>query len=101
MASYWKKPEADDILQKQTTEITLHFLQIRKFLTTKQKKRENIDLYMNTNKTRFICLKQKKKDKTTIFTLRGKTVKLLVQLIYLGSYTSPYESKVDMHLVKM
>ena len=56
-----------------------------------------IDLYVSTNKTEFMCFKQKKELSPILVV---KTLKLVDKFTYLGSNISSTESDVNMHQVK-
>ena len=56
-----------------------------------------IGLYMNENKTEYICFKQKR----VVATLSGKPLKLVDQLTYLGPSISSIENYVNIRLAKM
>ena len=55
-----------------------------------------IGLYMNTNKTEYMCFKQK----GTISTLHGRPQKLVDKFTYLSSNISSTESDVNLHQAK-
>ena len=55
-----------------------------------------ISLYMNANKTEYMCLKQK----GATFTLSDKPLKLVDQFTYLGNNISSTERDVNICLVK-
>ena len=58
---------------------------------------EGIYRYMNGNKRKFMCFKQK----GAISTLSGKPLKLEDQFTYLGTNISSTESDVNIHLAKV
>ena len=56
----------------------------------------DIGLYENANKTEFMCFKQK----GSIFTLSGKSLKLVNKFTYLGSNIPSTESYLNIHVGK-
>ena len=69
--------------------------QAKSFLYSLEQAARGIDLYMNTNKTKFMHFKQR-----TISTLSSKPLKLLDLITYLGNHISSTESNVDIYLAK-